>query len=109
MPSGIGTSYRSLADDVYKTTTIAENKFSVLDSVKKAFTFAGGSQPRRSDPLILRVENEPRVVPAAGGMAARAGVLSISRCEMKQNVFEGSLLLGFLGDGPTILLDEAKR
>ena len=69
MPSGLGASYRSLADDVYKTTTIAENKFSVIESVKKAFNFAG-PQTRRSDPLILRVSHEPQIVPASG-MAAR--------------------------------------
>jgi hypothetical protein len=63
MPSGIGTSYRSLAADVYKSTTIEENKFSVIETVKKAFSFAG-PQTRRSDPLIVRAHNEPRVEPA---------------------------------------------
>lgn len=63
MPSGLGTSYRSLADDVYKSTTVEENKFSVIETVKKAFSFAG-PQTRRSDPLIVRIHNEPRVEPA---------------------------------------------
>lgn len=69
MPSGIGSSYRSLADDVYKTTTIEENKFSVIETMKRAFSLAG-PQTRRSDPLILRAECEPRVV-AVVGVAVR--------------------------------------
>ncbi|XP_021924588.1 protein NDRG3 isoform X2 [Zootermopsis nevadensis] len=69
MPSGIGSSYRSLADDVYKTTTIEENKFSVIETMKRAFSLAG-PQTRRSDPLILRAQCEPRVV-AAVGVAVR--------------------------------------
>ncbi|XP_023726929.1 protein NDRG3 isoform X4 [Cryptotermes secundus] len=69
MPSGIGTSYRSLADDVYKSTTIEENKFSVIETVKKAFSFAG-PQTRRSDALILRAHDEPRVE-VVPGMAIR--------------------------------------
>nr|CAD7198511.1 unnamed protein product [Timema douglasi] len=62
MPAGVGGSYRSLADDVYKSTTVAENKFSVLESVKKAFSFAGGpSPPARSEPLLASSEaGEPR-------------------------------------------------
>jgi len=70
MPSGIGTSYRSLADDVYKSTTIEENKFSVIETVKKAFSFVG-PQTRRSDPLIVRAPNEPRVEPTIVSMANR--------------------------------------
>jgi len=70
MPSGMGTSYRSLADDVYKSTTIEENKFSVIETVKKAFSFAG-PQTRRSDPLIVRAQNEPRVEPTIVSMANR--------------------------------------
>ncbi|CAG2059840.1 unnamed protein product, partial [Timema podura] len=62
MPAGVGGSYRSLADDVYKSTTVAEHKFSVLESVKKAFSFAGGpSPPARSEPLLASSEaGEPR-------------------------------------------------
>ncbi|KAK7873968.1 hypothetical protein R5R35_012972 [Gryllus longicercus] len=56
MPSGIGASYRSLADDVYKSTTVAENKFSVIESVKKAFSFSSGGAARRSDPLLTRTD-----------------------------------------------------
>lgn len=65
MPSGVGGSYRSLADDVYKSTTVAENKFSVIESVKRAFNFAAPGTGR-SDPLILRNDNHPQptVVPA---------------------------------------------
>ena len=70
MPSGIGSSYRSLADDVYKSTTIEENKFSVIETVKKAFSFAG-PQTRRSDPLIVRAPNEPRVEPTVVSMVNR--------------------------------------
>jgi len=74
MPSGLGTSYRSLADDVYKSTTIEENKFSVIETVKKAFSFAG-PQTRRSDPpLIVKTQNEPRVEPAVS-MANRYNAL----------------------------------
>lgn len=65
MPSGIGGSYRSLADDVvYKSTTVAEAKNSMMESVKKAFNFAGNS--RKMDPYILseeeRTDKKPIVV-----------------------------------------------
>jgi hypothetical protein len=65
----MGTSYRSLADEVYKSTTIEENRFSVIETVKKAFSFAG-PQTRRSEALILRAHNEPRVE-VVPGMANR--------------------------------------
>ncbi|GLG92493.1 Uncharacterized protein GBIM_00181 [Gryllus bimaculatus] len=48
--------HRSLADDVYKSTTVAENKFSVIESVKKAFSFSSGGAARRSDPLLTRTD-----------------------------------------------------
>lgn len=65
MPSGLGGSYRSLADDVYKSTTVAENKFNMIESVKKAFSFVAPSNGR-SDPLIVRDEGrpEPTIIPA---------------------------------------------
>ncbi|XP_014221075.1 protein NDRG3 isoform X2 [Trichogramma pretiosum] len=71
--SGIGASYRSLGDlgeDVYKSTTVADNNgggggigttttASVLESVKKAFSFAAPAvmkvdfaQGRKKEPLI---------------------------------------------------------
>ena len=60
--STIGASYRSLGDlgeDVYKSTTIAEQTHttghSVLESVKKAFSFAAPKVElglRKKDPLI---------------------------------------------------------
>ncbi|CAB0028185.1 unnamed protein product [Trichogramma brassicae] len=71
--SGIGASYRSLGDlgeDVYKSTTVADNNSgggggggtttaSVLESVKKAFSFAAPAvmkvdfaQGRKKEPLI---------------------------------------------------------
>ncbi|XP_075228821.1 misexpression suppressor of KSR 2 isoform X2 [Lycorma delicatula] len=59
MPAGLGASYRSLTGDIYKTTTIAENKFSVIESVKKAFSFTSNNN-RRSEPLIEK--QEPVVV-----------------------------------------------
>ncbi|XP_023290339.1 protein NDRG3 isoform X2 [Orussus abietinus] len=60
MPSGIGASYRSLGDlgeDVYKSTTIVDQTQttgqSVLESVKKAFSFAAPKvELRKKDPLI---------------------------------------------------------
>uniref|UniRef100_A0A1B6F6K5 Protein NDRG3 n=1 Tax=Cuerna arida TaxID=1464854 RepID=A0A1B6F6K5_9HEMI len=55
MPGGLGASYRSLADDVYKTTTIPDNKFNMMESVKKVFSFTANQ--RRSEPLI---EKEPQ-------------------------------------------------
>ncbi|KAL0280340.1 UNVERIFIED_CONTAM: hypothetical protein PYX00_001661 [Menopon gallinae] len=65
MPSGIGGSYRSLADDVYKSTTVAEAKFSMMESVKKVFNFAGNS--RKQGPYIITEElvadKKPIVVP----------------------------------------------
>lgn len=65
MPSGIGGSYRSLADDVYKSTTVAEAKFSMMESVKKVFNFAGNS--RKQGPFIITEElgadKKPIVVP----------------------------------------------
>lgn len=65
MPSGLGGSYRSLADDVYKSTTVAENKFNMIESVKKAFSFVAPSNGR-SDPLIVRDDGrpEPTIMPA---------------------------------------------
>ncbi|XP_053978916.1 protein NDRG3 isoform X2 [Hylaeus volcanicus] len=60
MPAGIGASYRSLGDlgeDVYKSTTIVDQTQttgqSVLESVKKAFSFAAPKvELRKKDPLI---------------------------------------------------------
>ncbi|KAL6447700.1 hypothetical protein ACFW04_000103 [Cataglyphis niger] len=60
MPAGIGASYRSLGDlgeDVYKSTTIVDQtqttSQSVLESVKKAFSFASPKvEVRKKDPLI---------------------------------------------------------
>ncbi|KAK7873970.1 hypothetical protein R5R35_012972 [Gryllus longicercus] len=69
MPSGIGASYRSLADDVYKSTTVAENKFSVIESVKKAFSFSSGGAARRSDPLLTRTDAQQAT--PEGGAANR--------------------------------------
>ncbi|KAK3921320.1 Tol-Pal system protein TolB [Frankliniella fusca] len=65
MPSGLGGSYRSLADDVYKSTTVAENKFNMIESVKKAFSFVAPGNGR-SDPLIVRDDGrpEPTIIPA---------------------------------------------
>lgn len=56
MPSGPGAAYRSLADGVYKSTTVPDNKFSVVESVKKVFSFTAS---QRSEPLI---EKEPQPV-----------------------------------------------
>lgn len=60
MPAGTGASYRSLGDlgeDVYKSTTIADQTQttgqSVFESVKKAFSFASPkAETRKKDPLI---------------------------------------------------------
>lgn len=65
MPAGIGASYRSLGgdlgEDVYKSTTICEAGHqttgqSVLESVKKAFSFAAPRVElaglRKKHPLI---------------------------------------------------------
>ncbi|EZA60768.1 hypothetical protein X777_14009 [Ooceraea biroi] len=60
MPAGTGASYRSLSDlgeDVYKSTTIVDQtqttSQSVLESVKKAFSFASPKvEIRKKDPLI---------------------------------------------------------
>ncbi|XP_032689802.1 protein NDRG3 isoform X2 [Odontomachus brunneus] len=60
MPAGTGASYRSLGDlgeDVYKSTTIVDQtqttSQSVLESVKKAFSFASPKvETRKKDPLI---------------------------------------------------------
>lgn len=57
MPSGIGASYRSLTGNVYKSTTIAENKFSMIDSFKKAFTFAPNQKPE-----LLIEKDQPVVI-----------------------------------------------
>ncbi|KAK6627229.1 hypothetical protein RUM44_009706 [Polyplax serrata] len=55
MPSGIGGSYMSLADDVYKSTTVSEEKFSVMESVKKAFNLIGNT--RTQGPYIVTEED----------------------------------------------------
>lgn len=60
MPAGTGASYRSLGDlgeDVYKSTTVVDQtqttSQSVLESVKKAFSFASPKvEMRKKDPLI---------------------------------------------------------
>jgi hypothetical protein len=53
MPAGLGASYSSLSEDVYKSTTTAASpdKFNVLDSMKKAFQFA--SSPHNYKPAGL--------------------------------------------------------
>lgn len=60
MPSGLGASYRSLADDVYKSTTIPDAKFSVMESVKKVFSFTANT--KRSEPLIEKDAPQPVVI-----------------------------------------------
>lgn len=51
MPGGLGSSYRSLTGDVYRPTTVYnETKFSVLESMKKAFSFT--SNQKSSEPLL---------------------------------------------------------
>ncbi|CAH1390486.1 unnamed protein product [Nezara viridula] len=51
MPGGLGSSYRSLTGDVYRPTTVYnETKFSVLESMKKAFSFT--SNQKTSEPLL---------------------------------------------------------
>lgn len=67
MPSGIGASYRSLTGNVYKSTTIAENKFSMIDSFKKAFSFT----PNQRSELLI--EKEQPVVIARYSMCAILG------------------------------------
>lgn len=62
MPSGIGGSYRSLAEDVYKTTTMSEEKFSVMESVKKAFNLIGNT--RTQGPYIVTDEEDKKTVAA---------------------------------------------
>ncbi|XP_073973014.1 misexpression suppressor of KSR 2 isoform X2 [Rhodnius prolixus] len=55
MPGGLGASYRSLTGDVYKSTTVnnsSDNKFNVIESVKKAFSFA--SSQKHSEPLLTQ-------------------------------------------------------
>lgn len=60
MPAGIGASYRSLGDlgeDVYKSTTIVDQTQttgqSVLESVKKAFSFAAPKIDIRKKNLLI--------------------------------------------------------
>uniref|UniRef100_A0A1B6CKS7 Protein NDRG3 n=1 Tax=Clastoptera arizonana TaxID=38151 RepID=A0A1B6CKS7_9HEMI len=55
MPASIGASYRSLTGDIYKSTTVAENKFSMIQSVKKVFTFTNNN--KRSEPLIEKEQS----------------------------------------------------
>lgn len=45
----------SLADDVYKSTTVSEEKFSVMESVKKAFNLIGNT--RTQGPYIVTEED----------------------------------------------------
>lgn len=52
MPAGLGASYRSLSGDVYKTTTVPENKNGVMESLKKALNFNSTASTKRSEPLI---------------------------------------------------------
>lgn len=60
MPAGTGASYRSLGDlgeDVYKTTTIADQTQatgqSLLESVKKAFSFSAPKIDIRKKDLLI--------------------------------------------------------
>ncbi|XP_011504475.1 PREDICTED: protein NDRG3 isoform X2 [Ceratosolen solmsi marchali] len=75
MPAGIGASYRSLGDlgeDVYKSTTIVEQSQttgqSVLESVKKAFSFAAPKVElgnRKKEPLIEDRRESASIVSSA--------------------------------------------
>ncbi|XP_039286803.1 LOW QUALITY PROTEIN: protein NDRG3 [Nilaparvata lugens] len=60
MPAGLGASYRSLSGDVYKTTTVPENKNGVMESLKKALNF--NSNNKRSEPLIEKEQTPAAVV-----------------------------------------------
>ncbi|XP_076388315.1 misexpression suppressor of KSR 2 isoform X1 [Megachile rotundata] len=74
MPAGIGASYRSLGDlgeNVYKSTTIVDQTQttgqSVLESVKKAFSFASPKvELRKKDPLIEDRRESVSIVSRAG-------------------------------------------
>ncbi|KAG5311429.1 NDRG3 protein, partial [Acromyrmex insinuator] len=71
MPAGTGASYRSLGDlgeDVYKSTTIVDQTQttgqSVLESVKKAFSFTSPkTDMRKKDPLIEDRRESVSIVP----------------------------------------------
>ncbi|EFN75182.1 hypothetical protein EAI_08843 [Harpegnathos saltator] len=90
MPAGIGASYRSLGDlgeDVYKSTTIVDQtqttSQSVLESVKKAFSFASPKvEIRKKDPLIEDrresvsiVSRERNRMPTAAATAEESALL----------------------------------
>ncbi|BET02868.1 Ndr family [Nesidiocoris tenuis] len=70
MPGGLGTSYRSLAGDVYKTTTTpapangSSDKFNVIETMKKAFSFSTNAPSPTSvaEPLIAD-RGQPVIVP----------------------------------------------
>lgn len=76
MPAGIGASYRSLGDlgeDVYKSTTIVDQTQttgqSVLESVKKAFSFASPKvELRKKDPLIVDRRESVSIVSSTDGL-----------------------------------------
>ncbi|EEB17634.1 hypothetical protein Phum_PHUM475470 [Pediculus humanus corporis] len=52
MPSGIGGSYRSLGEDVYRSTTVSKEKFSVVESVKKAFNLIGNNRTNQGSFIV---------------------------------------------------------
>lgn len=71
MPAGLGASYSSLSEDVYKSTTTAAapDKFNVLDSMKKAFQYnykagARAALTRQSNSLdtVSLHTDEPRPI-----------------------------------------------
>jgi hypothetical protein len=63
MPAGLGASYSSLSEDVYKSTTTSTSnpdKFSVLDSMKKAFQFASSPHQFKGSSSRLNIGNVGR-------------------------------------------------
>ncbi|XP_076664908.1 misexpression suppressor of KSR 2 isoform X2 [Andrena cerasifolii] len=87
MPAGIGASYRSLGDlgeDVYKSTTIVDQTQttgqSVLESVKKAFSFASPKvELRKKDPLIEDRRESVSIVSSAFAIGQGGGLASRNR------------------------------
>ncbi|XP_050496871.1 protein NDRG3 isoform X4 [Bombus huntii] len=118
MPAGIGASYRSLGDlgeDVYKSTTIVDQTQttgqSVLESVKKAFSFASPKvELRKKDPLIVDrresvsiVSRERNRMPTAATpeKSALLGCLSRDDSSVREERVEtdkGSLLVAVQGN-----------
>jgi hypothetical protein len=97
MPAGLGASYSSLSEDaVYKSTTTtatSPDKFSVLDSVKKAFQFASSPHQYRSGSTSKLNIGHNSTTSGVGGIRSAGRHSSLDTVSLRTDVDDPHLII----------------